>query len=47
MYPFSKEKFRTNKYRFLGLISAILNIKSENSDKIFKLNYQLIMYLIL
>ena len=34
MYPFSKKKFRTNKYRFLGLISAILNIKSENSDKI-------------
>ncbi len=36
MYFFSKEKFRTNKFRFLGLFCSILNIKSSNSDKILK-----------
>ena len=36
MYFFSKEKFRINKFRFLGLFCSILNIKSSNSDKILK-----------
>lgn len=33
-YLFSDTKHRTNKFRFYGLVSSILGIKSSNSDKI-------------
>tara|TARA_B100000287_G_C20655784_1_gene788504 strand:+ start:806 stop:1696 length:891 start_codon:yes stop_codon:yes gene_type:complete len=35
-YLFSKKKFKTNKYRFLGLICSILRIKSSKSNKILE-----------
>ena len=34
MYFFSKSKFKKNKYRFIGLFSSIVGIKSSKSDKI-------------
>ncbi len=36
LYFFSKEKFKKNKYRFLGLFSSIVGIKSSSSKNILK-----------